>query len=107
MFPNLQLPVPSPLRLKVSAFPCYPTLTPSGCPLLHQGVGLNVGDNVAGTSSVKTSGPRDCSDRCTSNIDCVAWTLNTETNLCWLKTSSNNQFLDKEMIWALRGCYGG
>merc|ERR1711962_1479639 len=59
-----------------------------GCTIKDNYV-IPAGNNAPGGQGISSNGPKDCNDRCVGNNQCVAWTLQKETNLCWLKTVTN------------------
>merc|ERR1712087_867391 len=70
----------------------------SGCPPPTLDEYLPRGDNAA--NSFYSSGPTECSARCSTTPACAAWTLLVPTNECWLKTSSvGAPGPDDEYMW--------
>jgi len=59
-----------------------------GCTIKDNYV-IPAGNNAPGGQGISSNGPKDCNDKCVGNNQCVAWTLQKETNLCWLKTVTN------------------
>jgi len=75
----------------------------SGCVEWQQGY-LPKGNDVPGYEGFNSTGPEDCSIKCGSVRDCVAWTLLLESNLCWLKNTEmdaemNDDDDDDKFLW--------
>jgi len=76
----------------------------SGCVEWQQGY-LPKGNDVPGYEGFNSTGPEDCSIKCGSVRDCVAWTLLLESNLCWLKNTEMDAEMndddDDKFLWGM------
>ena len=74
----------------------------SGCEAsMNVGKFIGRGNNVVGGNRGTVGGPMDCARLCAEESTCNAWTLNVNSNKCWLKTSSKNTGSNKNWMWGL------
>merc|ERR1712083_912644 len=81
----------------------YGSGTGGGC-TVNKGEYIGAGRNTPGGKALKSTGPLDCARKCFEESKCQAWTLNTKSNRCWLKTTSKGRGSTKNWVWGPSGC---
>jgi len=74
----------------------------AGCEAsMNVGQFIGRGNNVEGRSSIQTDGPMECARLCAEEPACKGWTLNVNSNKCWLKTSNASRGSNKNWVAGL------
>ena len=92
--------------LWVWGLPCFKGEEPE-CPMT-EGAYINGGRDTAGGAALSSRGSQDCARQCYEEPTCEAWTMRKDSNLCWLKTTTEGTTPSANWIWGLPcGPYGG